>query len=61
PESHVLAALGTMTLGNLRIGLHPGITDANIDAFVAALRRVLAEELTALPRLPRGEGRLPSY
>ncbi|MBN2177522.1 MAG: aminotransferase class V-fold PLP-dependent enzyme [Demequinaceae bacterium] len=50
PQSHVLAALGTVTLGNLRIGLHPGITDADVDSFVAALRKVLAGELARRPR-----------
>lgn len=41
--SHVLAALGALTHGNLRIGLHPGITDDDVDRFVATLPRVLDE------------------
>jgi len=42
-ESHVLKALGIATLGNLRISLHPGIADADIDRFLAALKKILGE------------------
>lgn len=41
--SHVLAALGALTHGNLRIGLHPGVSDDEISRFVATLARVLDE------------------
>jgi cysteine desulfurase len=50
PESHVLAALGTVTLGNLRLGLHPGVTDADIDAFITTLRKAVSGELASLPQ-----------
>lgn len=39
--SHVLAAMGALTHGNLRIGLHPGVTDADVDRFLAVLPRVV--------------------
>lgn len=47
PESHVLAALGITTLGNIRISLHPGIADADIDRFLVALKKVLGENAVA--------------
>ena len=39
--SHVLDALG-VTGGNVRLGLHPGVDEAQVDGFVAALGEVLA-------------------
>ncbi|MFN3866026.1 MAG: cysteine desulfurase family protein [Demequina sp.] len=39
--SHVLAAMGALTHGNLRIGLHPAVTDADVDRFIATLPGVL--------------------
>ncbi|MFV0287413.1 MAG: cysteine desulfurase family protein [Demequina sp.] len=39
--SHVLAAMGALTHGNLRIGLHPGVTDQDVDRFLAVLPRVV--------------------
>ncbi|MFW2514445.1 cysteine desulfurase family protein [Demequina sp. SO4-13] len=41
--SHVLAAMGALTHGNLRIGLHPAVTDADVERFVATLPRVLED------------------
>ena len=35
--SRVLASLGALTHGNVRIALHPGVTSADVDAFLAAL------------------------
>jgi cysteine desulfurase len=35
--SHVLAAMGAMTHGNLRISLAPDVTDEDVEAFLAAL------------------------
>ena len=43
PESHVLAALGGGGNGNVRIGLHPGVTDDDIDRFLAAATTLVAE------------------
>ncbi|MDE0572952.1 aminotransferase class V-fold PLP-dependent enzyme [Demequina sp. B12] len=39
--SQVLAAMGALTHGNLRIGLHPGITDGEIERFLATMPRVI--------------------
>lgn len=41
--SHVLAAMGVLTHGNVRIGLEPGTTDDQVDRFLAVVPRVLAE------------------
>ncbi|HST84747.1 MAG TPA: aminotransferase class V-fold PLP-dependent enzyme [Kineosporiaceae bacterium] len=35
--SHVLAAMGVLTQGNLRVGLPPGVGEAEVAAFCAAL------------------------
>ena len=35
--SHVLAAMGVLTHGNVRVGLPPGVTEAQVEAFCAAL------------------------
>lgn len=39
--SRVLAVMGALTHGNLRIGLHPGITHEDIKRFLAVLPRVI--------------------
>lgn len=39
--SHVLAAIGGLTSGNLRIGLPPELDDATIDAFIEAVVEVV--------------------
>ncbi|WP_084130548.1 cysteine desulfurase family protein [Demequina sp. NBRC 110055] len=41
--SHVLAAMGALTHGNLRIGLHPGVTEEDVDRFLAILPRVIEQ------------------
>lgn len=41
--SHVLVAMGALTSGNVRVSLHRGTTDADVDAFLAALPEVVAE------------------
>ncbi|CAM5780005.1 Aminotransferase OS=Cellulomonas persica OX=76861 GN=CPE01_31050 PE=3 SV=1 [Cellulomonas persica] len=41
--SHVLAAMGVLTQGNVRIGLHAATTPEDVDAFLAVLPRVVAE------------------
>lgn len=41
PESHVLAALGTVTLGNVRLALHPGITTEDVEMFITKLTRIV--------------------
>lgn len=41
--SHVLAAMGALTHGNVRVSLTRDTTDADVDAFCAALPEVVAE------------------
>ncbi|MDT9593816.1 aminotransferase class V-fold PLP-dependent enzyme [Nocardioides zeae] len=41
--SHVLAAMGALTQGNVRISLHPGTTEAEVDRFLAVLPRVVRD------------------
>ena len=41
--SHVLAAMGVLTHGNVRVSLTRDTTDAEVDAFCAALPEVVAE------------------
>lgn len=41
--SHVLAALGALTHGNLRIGLHPQVTDDDVSRFLKTLPHTLEE------------------
>jgi cysteine desulfurase len=40
--SHVLVAMGALTSGNVRVSLHEGTTDDEIDEFLAALPEVVA-------------------
>mgnify|MGYP005753028009 CR=1 FL=1 len=41
--SRVLASLGALSHGNVRLGLHPGVTDADIDRLLDVLPRVVAD------------------
>lgn len=41
--SHVLAAMGALTHGNVRISLHPDSDDATVDAFLRALPEVVQD------------------
>ncbi|MBE7323304.1 aminotransferase class V-fold PLP-dependent enzyme [Nocardioides sp. Y6] len=41
--SHVLAAMGALTHGNLRVSLHQGTTEADVEAFLEALPEVVDE------------------
>jgi cysteine desulfurase len=41
--SHVLAAMGALTHGNVRIGLSPSTTDAEVDGFLAVLPGIVAD------------------
>jgi cysteine desulfurase len=40
--SHVLAAMGVLTHGNVRVSLHPGVASQDVDRFLAALPGVVA-------------------
>jgi cysteine desulfurase len=39
--SRVLAAIGALTHGNVRIALHPGVTSDDVDRFLAVFPQVL--------------------
>jgi cysteine desulfurase len=41
--SHVLVAMGALTSGNVRVSLHHATTDAEVDAFLRALPKVVAD------------------
>jgi cysteine desulfurase len=41
--SHVLAAMGALTHGNVRVSLHRGTTEADVDRFLAVLPGIVAE------------------
>lgn len=41
--SRVLAAVGALTHGNVRLALHPGVTDADVERFLAVLPRVIED------------------
>ncbi len=41
--SHVLAAMGVLTHGNVRVSLLPGTTDDTVEAFLRVLPRVVTE------------------
>ena len=47
--SHVLVAMGALTSGNLRISLHPGVDQADIDRFLTVLPEVVADVRAQLP------------
>lgn len=41
--SHVLVAMGALTSGNVRVSVHPGTTVDEVDEFLTALPRVVAD------------------
>jgi cysteine desulfurase len=41
--SHVLAAMGALTHGNVRVSLHRGVSEQDVDAFLDVLPRVVAD------------------
>ncbi len=45
--SHVLAAMGVLTQGNVRLSLHPGVTEADVEAFLAVLPDAVARARAA--------------
>jgi cysteine desulfurase len=50
--SHVLAAMGVLTHGNVRVSLHRGTTESDVDRFLAALPDLIAD-IRAAAGLPR--------
>jgi cysteine desulfurase len=47
--SHVLVAMGALSSGNIRISLHPGVGQADIDRFLEVLPAAVAEVRSANP------------
>ncbi|MCW2679119.1 MAG: aminotransferase class [Frankiales bacterium] len=43
--SHVLAAMGVLSHGHVRVSLHRGTTERDVDRFLEVLPRVVAEQL----------------
>jgi cysteine desulfurase len=41
--SRVLAAVGALTHGNVRIGLHPGVSDEDVERFLSVLPQAIAD------------------
>ncbi|GIE84799.1 cysteine desulfurase family protein [Actinoplanes regularis] len=41
--SHVLEAMGVLSHGNVRLSLHPGVTDAEVERFLTVLPGLVAE------------------
>jgi len=53
--SHVLVAMGALSSGNLRISLHPGVEQADLDRFLNMLPVVLSDVRSVnAPPLPTG-------
>ena len=46
--SHVLAAMGALTQGNLRVSLPPGVSEADVDRFLEVLPAVVTRVRTML-------------
>ena len=46
--SHVLAAMGALTQGNLRVSLPPGVREADVDRFLEVLPAVVTRVRTML-------------
>jgi cysteine desulfurase len=40
--SHVLAAMGVLTHGNVRVSLHPGVSPEDVERFLTVLPRTVA-------------------
>jgi cysteine desulfurase len=47
--SHVLVAMGALTSGNVRVSLHPEVTEADVERFLAVLPAAVAEVRSHLP------------
>jgi len=48
--SHVLVAMGALSSGNIRISLHPGVGQADLDRFLEVLPAAVAEVRSANPQ-----------
>lgn len=50
--SHVLVAMGALTSGNVRISLHPGVSAADVERFLAVLPEAVAAVRAQAPGSP---------
>ena len=50
--SHVLVAMGALTSGNIRVSLHPGVQQADVERFLAALPEAVAAVRSQAPGSP---------
>ncbi|MEO7259851.1 MAG: aminotransferase class V-fold PLP-dependent enzyme [Jatrophihabitantaceae bacterium] len=50
--SHVLVAMGALTSGNIRISLHPGVQQADVERFLAVLPEAVAAVRSQAPSSP---------
>ena len=50
--SHVLVAMGALTSGNVRISLHPAVTEADVERFLAVLPEAVAAVRAQAPGSP---------
>ena len=50
--SHVLVAMGALTSGNIRISLHPGVQQADVERFLAVLPEAVAAVRAQAPGSP---------
>jgi len=53
--SHVLVAMRALTSGNVRVSLHSGVTQEDIDTFLATLPEAVASVRAHLPRETEGK------
>jgi cysteine desulfurase len=47
--SHVLIAMGALSSGNIRVSIHPRITETDVDRFLSVLPDVVAEVRSQMP------------
>jgi cysteine desulfurase len=50
--SHVLVAMGALTSGNVRVSLHPGVRQADVERFLAVLPEAVAAVRSQAPGSP---------
>ncbi|MDQ1730012.1 MAG: cysteine desulfurase [Pseudonocardiales bacterium] len=58
--SHVLVAMGALTSGNVRVSLHPGVTESDVAEFLAAVPSVVAQVRAELPSMPESTASPPA-
>jgi cysteine desulfurase len=53
--SHVLVAMGALTSGNIRISLHPGVREDDVERFLAVLPEAVAAVRSQAPGSPSAQ------